>query len=173
MAPPTMAPMTVPFAVLPGAVTLEERQPGGGPRASGRERAGDGVGLRTGSKVSDECAHADSASGEGEGAASPAVAGILQSVAVRAFQRHGTGDGNGVAVGESDRHGLQAQLPAPALALELVDFSLHECAGRDDYFIAGGYGRNDLGVDVVSAVEVAGLDWLGQHKSNTGCRRER
>ena len=61
--------------------------------ASGRKSAGDGVGLRTRSEVSDECTDTDTASGECECAGSAAVAGVLQSIAVRAFQRHRPGMG--------------------------------------------------------------------------------
>ena len=56
--------------------------------ASGRQGAGDGVGLRIRSKVSDECTDTDTTSGECECAGSAAVARVLQSVAVRAFQHH-------------------------------------------------------------------------------------
>lgn len=116
--------------------------------------------MRIGSEVADQCADARAGCREGEYADGPAVAGIFQGVAVRAFESQRTGDGSCVAVGEGYRHGLQAQFSAAAVVLELVNFSLNEGAGRDDDFVAGGDRRNDLSVDVISAMEAPGLDRL-------------
>lgn len=116
--------------------------------------------MRIGSEVADQCSDARAGCREGEYADGPAVAGVFQGVAVRAFESQRTGDGSCVAVREGYRHGLQAQFSAAGVALELVDFSLNEGAGRDDDFVAGGDGRNNLGVDVVAGMEVPGLDRL-------------
>jgi len=62
------------------------------------------------------------------------------------------------------------EFSAAASALELVDFSLNECARRDDDFIACRYGSGDLGINIITAVKVAGLNRLREHQgdSSTG-----
>src|ERR1039457_7115809 len=60
------------------------------------------------------------------------------------------------------------EFPAATLALYLVDFSLNKCSGWNDYLVAGGYGRGGLSVDVISTMDVSGLDRLGEHESDPG-----
>jgi hypothetical protein len=101
-----------------------------------------------------------------------AFAGIFQGVAFIAFQGDGAGDWGDVTVGEGDSHGLQAEFAAVAFAHEAVEFALDESAGGDDDFIAGGDGRSNLGVDVVAAAEVAGLQRLRENQRDAGSGRD-
>src|SRR6202451_4559654 len=116
----------------------------------------------------DASAEAEAGGGQGEHADLAAFAGIFQGVAFIAFHGDGAGDGGDVTIGEGDSHGFEAEFAAVAFALEAVEFSLYESARWNDDFIAGGYGGSDLGVDVVAAAEVAGLDGLRQNQSDAG-----
>lgn len=118
-----------------------------------------------------QCANANAGGGQCNSSHDAVLAWVLQGVAVIAFKGDGAGYRSDVAVRVSDRHGLKIEFGAAAFALELVNFALNKCAGRDDDFSAGDDWRSGLGVDVISAVDVAALDGMHEHESDARAGR--
>jgi len=102
MAAPTVAPMMVFFAVLPGAVTLEERQPGGGPLQLGGSVLVMVLGWELAVKCPIKAPDAGAACGKGKSSDDVTAAGVLEGVAITALHSYGAGYCRNVAVGVGD-----------------------------------------------------------------------
>ena len=156
------------FSFVGGMLRLDERHPGGGPVQPGGRQLVRVPFCELAAEWPISAPRPDPAAGRANAPIIRGLARIFERVAFVAFQGHRPGDGSHVAVGKGDRHGLQMQFRASAFAFELVDFSLHKCAGRDHDLIAGVDRGSDLGIDVVSAMNVPALNGMSKHQGDSG-----
>jgi hypothetical protein len=142
------------------------------PSASRWESAGD-CRARTSYGVANQRSDTGASTNESQRGASTIRPGIFQRVAISGLERDRASDRRDVTVREGDRHRLQVQLRASAFAVESIDRALHECAGRDSDLIAGVDRVRDLGIDVVSAMNVPALDRVREHERDHSSGRDR
>jgi len=150
-----------------GSETIRRRS-----RAALRESACDRR-ARTSYGVANQRSDTGASPNQSQRGARAVWSGIFQRVAISGLERDRASDRRDVTVREGDRHRLQVQLRASAFAVESIDRALHECAGRDRDLIAGVDRVRDLGIDVVSAMNVSALDWVREHERDRSSSRDR